>query len=176
MGFAQLEDKKLIYDMLVSPEVKNVMFDEVHPAPSWEEFAEEPDSLFSGEPHDEGNYLLIKVNGEVIGAISYAFNNGKLNSAELDIWISSTKNIGKGYGTEAIKSVIEFVNSHYNIKIFIIRPWVKNSNAIKAYKKVGFKEIEEFNASDYYSDEEVALYGEGDYGSDETINLIYKIE
>ncbi|WBW95632.1 GNAT family N-acetyltransferase [Oceanirhabdus sp. W0125-5] len=176
LEFAQLKDKKLIYDMLVSPEVKNLMFDENHPEPSWEEFDEEPDSLFSGVLNEEGNYLLIKVDGEVIGTVSYAFNSGKLKSAELDIWISSTRNLGKGYGTEAIKLVIEFVHSNYGIKTFIIRPWIKNNNAIKAYEKCGFKEIEVFDPSDFYSEEEVDEYGEGDYGVDETVNLIYEIE
>ncbi len=88
-----------------------------------EEFNKEPDILFSGETNDEGNYLIIKVNEEVIGTISYTFNNGK----------------------------------------------------IKAYKKCGFKEINVFIVSDYYSDEDAELYGEGDYGADETVNLIYEM-
>lgn len=175
LEFAHLEDKKLIYNMLVSSEVKHLMFDEEHPAPTWQEFNEEPDSLFSGSPNEVGNYLLIKVDGEVIGTISYAFCQGKIKPAELDIWISSNRNTGKGYGTKAIKLLFEFIDSYYNIKTFIIRPWAKNINAIKAYEECGFKEIKTFYSLDYYSEDEIALYGEGDYG-DETINLIYQMD
>jgi RimJ/RimL family protein N-acetyltransferase len=176
LQFANLNDKKLIYNMLVSPEVIDLMFDDAHPAPTWQEFNTEPDILFSGSPSEEGNYLLIKINEEVIGTISYTICRGKLRSAELDVWISTTTHLGKGYGVEAINLILEFVHSYYKIKSFIIRPWVKNSSAIKAYKKCGFKETKEFSATDYYSDELIALYGDGDYGPEETINLIYEMK
>ena len=52
----------------------------------------------------------------------------------------------------------------------------KNINAVKAYKKCGFKEIEAFDPSDYYLEENIDEYGDGDYGPEETVNLIYKIE
>nr|MBA5586693.1 GNAT family N-acetyltransferase [Anaerobacillus isosaccharinicus]QOY38701.1 GNAT family N-acetyltransferase [Anaerobacillus isosaccharinicus] len=177
LAFAQENEKKIIYDMLVSPEVINLMFDEKHSAPTWDEFnEEEPDDYFSGNPNKHGNYMLINVKEETIGTIVYSIGTGKLNCAELDIWISSKANLGKGYGSEALNLLMNFIKSHYKIKTFIIRPWVKNINAIKAYKKCGFKEIEAFNPADYYSEEKIEDYGEGDYGVNETVNLIYKLE
>lgn len=54
--FANKNDKKLIYEMLISPDVINLMFDEDHPAPSWEDFNEdEPDDYFSGLLNNVGN-------------------------------------------------------------------------------------------------------------------------
>lgn len=177
LEFATLEDKRLIYDMLISPEVKDFMFSSEQPEPTWEEFdLGESDGLFSGEQGAEGSYLLIKIDGVSIGAISYYLHSGRLKSAELDIWISSTKYLGKGYGTQAIKLLIDFVRSTYNIKTFIIRPWRKNVNAIKAYKKCGFKEFDPARLKDYYSEELFSEHGEGDYGIGETANLIYELE
>ncbi|MCT8136751.1 GNAT family N-acetyltransferase [Anaerobacillus sp. CMMVII] len=176
LEFAKQNDKKLVFDMLVSQEVIEFMFNDEHPAPSWEEFNEgEPDTYFSGVPSEVGNYLLIKANGETIGSISYSLSKGKKSAAELDIWISSSKNLGKGYGREALNMIVDFIHTHYKLTTFIIRPWIKNSNAIKAYKKCGFKEMDVFNMEDYYSEEDIALYGEGDYGSGETINLVKEI-
>jgi len=176
LEFAKKEDKRLVYDMLVSPEVKGFMFNVEHPEPTWEEFnQDEPESLFLGEPSEVGNYMLITIDGRVIGSISYYFHSGRLKGAELDIWISAIEYLGKGYGTEAIKLVMEFISTYYNIKQFIIRPWAKNINAIKAYKKCGFREIEVSNLKKYYSDEDFLRYGEGDYGCDETANLVYEI-
>lgn len=172
LEFANTSDKRLIYELLVSPEIINQMFDINHPAPTWEEFNEETDELYSGTPNQYGAYLLIKINGLVIGSISYTLLNGKINCVELDIWISSTTNTGKGYGTEALTIMMDFIKSYYHIQTFIIRPWIKNINAIKAYKKCGFKEIDEFNPVVYYSSEFLEKYGDGDYGKDETINMI----
>lgn len=173
LEFASLKDKKLIYDMLVSPEVIDFMFDEKHPAPTWEEFKEgELDTFFLGAASSEGSYLLIRDSDEVIGSVSYAINDSKIKHAELDIWISNKKYIGLGLGTEAINLVMNYVINNYEIRTFIIRPWSKNINAIKAYKKCGFREIEDFKPEDYYNEHEIEDYGDGDYGKEETINLI----
>lgn len=177
LEFATLEDKKLIYDMLVSPEVIDLMFDENHLAPTWDEFKEdESDAFFLGSASSDGNYLLIRYNGEVIGSISYAINDSKVKHAELDIWISNKKYIGFGLGTEAINLVMNYVINNYEIKTFIIRPWSKNINAIKAYKKCGFREIEDFKPEEYYNEHELDDYGDGDYGKEETINLIKRYD
>lgn len=177
LQFATKNDKSIIYNMLVSPEIISFMFNEDHPTPTWDEFNEdEPDVYFSGKPSLEGNYLLIMVHDQSIGAISFSICKGNLNAAELDIWISSTTFLGQGYGREALKLLIEFVHSKYEINTFIIRPWIKNTNAIKAYKKCGFIEMEDFSPTDYYAVDEIDQYGEGDYGVEETANLIYNIK
>lgn len=170
------EDRRLVYDMLVSPEVMDYMFDENHPPTSWDEFLEEPELLFSGKPNEEGNYLLITLGDEVIGSISYSFNEAAVKSAELDIWMSSLKHTGKGYGTQAINLLIKFIHENFNIATFLIRPWIKNTNAIKAYKKCGFREIDSFDASYFYCPDDLEDCAPGDYGVEETVNLIYEIE
>ena len=62
----------------------------------------------------------------------------------------------------------------FNITDFLIRPWIKNQNAIKAYKKCGFVESLDLSIKDYYSENSMYEYGDGDYGIDETVNLFLK--
>lgn len=175
LEFAKLSDKRLIYEMLVSPEVIDNMFDLKHPAPTWEEFDEdESDEYFTGLPSKEGSYLLIKFEGKTIGSISYSNGNAKIIHSEIDIWISSTDYTGQGLGTEAINLLMDYVYSNFSIDTFIIRPWRKNVKAIKAYLKCGFKEVVNFNPEDFYSGEDLLNYGDGDYGVNETVNLIKK--
>lgn len=171
--FANKTDKKLIYDLLVSPETNEFMFSEQYPAPTWIEFNEdEPDSFFRGGPSKDGSYLLIKYNDQIIGSISYSCEYSKIANCELDIWIGSTQFTGKGLGIEAIRLLMDYVHSEFSINTFIIRPWAKNINAIKAYKKCGFVEDKSFNAEDYYSEDSLEKYGEGDYGIEDTVNLV----
>ncbi len=172
LKFANIEDRRTIYNMLISPEIIHFMFNESHPAPTWEEFCEENESCYSGNPSRNGSYILIEYKNEIIGSISYACEYLKIPYCELDIWMGSVRNTGKGLGTEAINRIIEFINSEYDIKHFLIRPWNRNINAIKAYKKCGFEENEGLDLDKYYSDEAMYEYGDGDYGKEETINLI----
>jgi len=173
LEYARIHEKKLVYEMLVSPEVYDYMFDHIHPAPTLEDFCEEPDDLYGGKPNEEGNYLIIKYQGHVIGSISYALNEGSVRCYELDIWISKKEYLGKGIGTKSIQLLIDYLVNTYGIKTYLIRPWAKNENAIKAYKKCGFAQIEKEELQNYYSEEDYISYGDGDYG-DNTVNLVLK--
>lgn len=173
LEFAKLSDKRLTYEMLISPEVIDNMFDLQHPAPTWQEFNEdESDDYFTGLPSTEGSYLLIKFEGKTIGSISYSNSYTKIIHSEIDIWISSTAYTGQGLGTEAIDLLMDYVYTSFSIDTFIIRPWKKNINAIKDYLKCGFEEMDNFNPEDFYSGENLLHYGDGDYGVNETVNLI----
>ncbi|MTI71867.1 MAG: GNAT family N-acetyltransferase [Firmicutes bacterium] len=174
--FATKKDKKLIYEMLTGEEVIDYMFNDQHPVPTWDEFNEdEPEIFFSGKPTKEGSYLLIYYNGEVIGSISYSNEFRKQVHSELDIWIGTNKYLGIGLGREAINLLIDYLNKEYLIDVFLIRPWIENINAIKAYKKCGFQVIDNFNPEFFYVGDDLKEYGDGDYGKDETINLIKRI-
>ncbi|MBI9011351.1 MAG: GNAT family N-acetyltransferase [Clostridiales bacterium] len=172
--FAKKEDRRTIYDMLVSPETVHLMFDETHPKPTYEEFEEEEDFFYSGESNRLGSYMLIEYQNEIVGSVSYACGYEKNPYSELDIWMKSSKYTGKGLGREAINLVVEFVGNEYKISDFIIRPWIKNVNAIKAYKKCGFQEFPRADLKNYYDDGAYEKYGDGDYGIEDTVNLSKK--
>lgn len=52
--------------------------------------------------------------------------------------------MGRGYGTEFVKSVIDFGNQKYNYSYIDLTVAKFNERAIKVYEKLGFKVIEEF--------------------------------
>jgi len=174
--FANLEDRKTIFEMLHSKETYAYMFDESHPAPTWSEFIEEGHQYYTGQSNPNGSYLLIRFDGQNVGSISYDCGYEKIPYAELDIWLSQRKYMGQGIGTEAIQALIKFIRDTYGIKDFIIRPWMKNRNAISAYKKYGFHESSHYKIEEYYSAQNMESYGEGDYGREETLDLFLKIQ
>ena len=49
---------------------------------------------------------------------------------------------GKGYGSDALRTLCEYLFKELGIKKFIIRPSVQNQRAINAYQKSGFRKIE----------------------------------
>jgi len=51
---------------------------------------------------------------------------------------------GKGFGTEFVKSIINFGKQKYNLNYLDLTVAKFNSRAIKVYEKLGFKVIEEF--------------------------------
>lgn len=169
--FATINDKRKIYEMLVSKDILHFMFNDKFPPPTWEDIDNEGDFYYTGEANKRGSYLLIELDREVIGTISYSCEYTKKVYCELDIWFKSTNYTGSGFGPESINRIISFVNNQYNITTFIMRPWCKNLNAIKAYKKCGFVENRLFNVEKYYSEEILKEYGEGDY-KEETVNLV----
>ena len=174
LQFASLNDKKLIFEMLVSQDIKELMFNDQYLAPTWDEFDQsETDELFLGSLNENGNYLIILSQKQKIGAISFFIHHGKIKCAELDIWISSLNHLNQGIGTEALKLLMNFLETKINIHCFLIRPWVKNIRALKAYQKCGFYEISNEELKDFILESDFEKYGQGDY-LEETINLLYQ--
>jgi len=84
-------------------------------------------------------HFMITLNQKTIGHIS--LNMRKDNWHETQIIIGEKKYWGKGYGTEAIKQLIEKAKSKGISKIYLeVRP--NNLRAIRAYEKCGFQKAE----------------------------------
>lgn len=82
-------------------------------------------------------HFMIEVDGETIGHVSLSKREG--GWYETQIVIGEKNYLGKGYGSEAIKKVIEFAKNKNITKIYLeVRP--DNLRAIKAYEKCGFVE------------------------------------
>lgn len=171
--YATKDDKKLIYDMSMEPEIADIMYGGECEPHTWEEYSNEEDEFYTGNP-SKNNYLLIVFNNQIIGAVSYSYNKSKISNMELDIWMSSLQYAGKGLGVETLTVLMEFLHNTYDIDTFIIRPWIKNTRAVQAYKKCGFKVVKNFVPTDYYGDD-VGEWGEGDYGPEETVNMVRHI-
>ena len=126
--------------------------------PSWEEFrADYTVDYFDGTQAHIGRSLIIEVNGLAVGHISYSSEHLPDGCMELDIWMESLAQCGKGFGSEAIEALIAYLHDSFGVKRFIMRPSQRNVRAIKAYIKAGF-------ANSPLSDkEQEVVYGAGEY-------------
>jgi len=172
---AKLEDRQAIYDWCFHgettkshsgpPDYPNV------PIPTYDAFYDEyADYFFTGSRPKDGRGFLIMQNGEPIGFISYCAFHLKPRKAELDIWMSCEKHCGKGFGTDAVTALADWLKENLAVRECIMRPSKKNKRAIAAYKKAGFEESD-MPPTNYLLEEYLSLYGDGDYGANETALL-----
>ena len=146
------------------------------PIATYEEFCNEyyEEYYFTGARPNDGRGFIIAHNGERIGFISYSCFHLKPSVAELDIWMNCEANCGQGLGVNAIVSLGEYLSRSIGICELIIAPSVKNARAVKAYQKAGFQKS--YKAMrDYLLEEYLLLYGDGDYGIDETALLVKQL-
>lgn len=89
----------------------------------------------------EATFVIVTIEeNKMIGTVSLE-NIDKINrTATLGIFIGDKEYRGKGYGTEAIKLILEYGFKYmnlYNIKLDLME---FNSRALRCYEKCGFKE------------------------------------
>ena len=90
------------------------------------------------------SYFMVIVredNNEVIGTISLEQINSVDRTATLGIMIGKDENRNKGYGTEAIRLILDFAFNYLNLNSVFLTYLECNARARKCYDKVGFKEI-----------------------------------
>jgi len=170
--FADSNDMKLVYDMMHKDEIiHELLFHGDNEDISFDEFIQRDSKWFHGT-YSKNSYYLIEYNQEFIGWISHSYNDAKIENMEIDISFNSFKHTNKGLGTKIITNFTNHLNEKYNIKTFMIRPGNHNARAIRAYEKSGFRIVESYDPNDYYTTKDVVLWGDGDLGPDNTVNMI----
>ncbi|MBS0358655.1 MAG: acetyltransferase [Proteobacteria bacterium] len=61
----------------------------------------------------------------------------------MDLFIAKEDYLNKGYGTEIVKSFVDYVFKHFKAKTLLIDPAVTNKRAIRCYEKAGFTFVKE---------------------------------
>ena len=74
-----------------------------------------------------------------IGNISLFDINWKDRHAELGITIGDKDYWSQGYGTDAIRTILELAFDQMNLHRVVLRVHADNARAIRAYEKVGFQ-------------------------------------
>ncbi len=128
------------------------------------------DYYFTGERPQDGRGFIILHNGEPVGFVSYSSFHLKNGMAELDIWMNSEANCGKGFGTDALIALGDYLDKALGMRELIMRPSIKNARAIRSYAKAGFIQSDK-RPEEYLLAECVALFADGDYG-DESAMLV----
>jgi len=95
-------------------------------------------------------YFIVLMYGERVGY--FRTSHWLKDSMYIGLDISSVYQ-GKGYATILWDKMIQKLRSMYNVNILYLEVLATNTRALHIYKKLGFKEIEEFP----YSSEEVSI-------------------
>jgi len=168
---ARLCDKQAVYDWCFHSEITRCHagppdYPET-PIAAAEEFFREnggyEDYYFTGARPQDGRGFLIVCGKETVGFISYASFHLKPGVSELDIWMNSEAHCGKGFGTDAVASLSDYLNQTLGIHALIMRPSIKNKRAIRAYCKAGFAPSAE-PIETYMPPEYLPVFADGDYG------------
>lgn len=158
-------DARLIYEWLVASDLTPSMmgpplFPEI-PLPTREQFsADYAPHFFDGSMPQIARSYIIEVKGIPVGHINYDSLDSVAHRAELDIWLRSSRYCGKGYGSDAINTLVTHLHSEFDVQEFILRPSRRNPGAIRAYERAGFREV------NMPFDEQTRRYGKGDYNDD----------
>lgn len=97
-------------------------------------------SILEGKTDQKGFVIAHKDTEEYIGQIDLFRLDWKNRSAELGIVIGIKEYLGKGYGTEAIKTLQDFVFNRLNLNRLQLEVHDFNERAYRCYLKCGFKE------------------------------------
>ena len=173
LKLARESDRKKIYIWLAQSDLTSSMMGPPdypdYPIPSWEEFCGDYTLFFFNASGDgKGRNYIIVVNDEEVGTIGYDLLDKKKDRVVLDVWMSTEKYCGHGYGSDALNTLCNHIHKIYGITNFIIAPSARNKRAIAAYKKAGFEYV-----STISKEEQEKEFGKSEF--DDNIIMIKKL-
>jgi aminoglycoside 6'-N-acetyltransferase len=90
---------------------------------------------------DECTVFAVELEGEVIGLVQYHEEDDPMyRHAGIDIFLSEDVQ-GQGLGTEAVRTMAEYLIRERGHHRLVIDPAAHNAAAIRAYAKAGFKPV-----------------------------------
>lgn len=100
------------------------------------------------------NFAIVnKENDTLIGNISLMHIHEINRTAELGIFIGDENYLSRGYGSEAIKLLLDYAFRYVNLNNIMLKVFDYNKRAIKAYEKCGFKVYGVWKKSHYFNGE-----------------------
>lgn len=146
---ARLDERELVYSMALSTEYMKQCFAEDF-ADGFDSFEEEySDAYFDDSEPSLRAGMMICLDDIPLGFVSYSQVSDyrgrdwiyHFGTMELDIWMDGEKNCGKGYGVDALTTLVHHLYKRFNINTFMICPERINPRAIHSYEKAGFQEV-----------------------------------
>ena len=91
--------------------------------------------------NDEASFAIIRIeDDQIIGSISLEQISHIHRGATLGIFIGDKSGRNKGYGTEAVRLILDYGFNYLNLNNINLHVMEFNDRAIACYKKCGFKE------------------------------------
>jgi RimJ/RimL family protein N-acetyltransferase len=97
--------------------------------------------LASDSPDHAGFVIYERADMRPVGTVGLISINHQHRTAELGIGIGEHDCWGRGLGTEATRLVLDYAFNVLGLHNVMLRVFSYNERAIRAYQKVGFKEI-----------------------------------
>jgi len=97
--------------------------------------------------------IIDKETDTLIGNVGLMNVNHIHKTAEVGIFIGNQDYWGKGYGTEALRLLVDYAFRILGLENIILKTYDYNVRAQKSYKKVGFKVIGVRRSAHYYNNE-----------------------
>ena len=136
------EDVKLFYTWATESDATPFWYGDLYGTkiPTLEKFLKNwKPCYFSDEDPEKGRCFFIIVEDNPIGQLNYNSINKETQSVEIDILIADSKNWGKGFGSDAIKTLIKYLFDSLSVEEVWVAAIKKNPRAVKAYQKSGFE-------------------------------------
>lgn len=137
----RLEEKEDFYQMATHSEGSCFWFDEQELTSITREtfFLGWNDDYFDRAKPDKGQCFWIVGEEKKVGVIAYNTFDANNKKVELDILIGQRENMGKGYGSDALKTIVAYLFNTFDLNKIWIEPKADNPRAVKAYEKAGFQ-------------------------------------
>ncbi|MCC3156597.1 GNAT family N-acetyltransferase [Hymenobacter sp. 15J16-1T3B] len=135
-------DKDLFYQWAVRSDATPFIFNTADDArlPSWEQlFSDYQPHYFDPSDPAQGQSFGILAEDRLIGQVNYDGIDPLDNSTELDIWIASSTDTSRGYGTDALNTLVEYLFRELGVEVCTIVPAASNTRAVRTYEKAGFR-------------------------------------
>ena len=88
---------------------------------------------------DSYTFLICLADGErPIGEVMLFDIDHVNGSAEVGIFIGEVEEWGKGYGTDAVRAIVDFGFGELRLERIFLEVWTENARAERAYQKAGF--------------------------------------
>lgn len=97
--------------------------------------------------------IVDKTTDEVIGCISLGHVKDVNRTAELGVFIGNEEYLSRGYGSEAIKLLLDYAFNQLNLNNIMLKAISFNKRALRAYEKCGFKTFGVWKKSHYVDGE-----------------------
>lgn len=129
------EDAEFYFHKLFDPELRRLTGTQKH-------FTLEGTRRYIESVSTDSSAILLLIalsdGDEVIGDIALQDIDSINRNASLRIAIDSDQHMGKGYGPEALRLLLEYAFGILNLHRIELQVFAYNERAIKAYEKVGF--------------------------------------
>jgi RimJ/RimL family protein N-acetyltransferase len=147
---ATLDDREQIHAWMTAPGVvESMLGPPLFPdcaVPSFQEFKADWLPHFFTHSEPELGRMFVIVRGERdVGAIAH---NATVSTAagqrgtELDLWLASAEQRGRGYGPAALALLCARLEDELDLEVAFLQPSARNPAAIRAYFDAGFRRVE----------------------------------